>query len=87
MKAPVFTDATFTDKSGKLTDTWRNILSQLLDQLIKNYSENGLFIPKSTAANIAKFNNAQHEGALLYNTDDKSLYVCLNGTFKKVTTS
>ena len=81
MKIPNFTHEEVVNKDGHFTDTWRNIFSQLLQQLQGNFSnENGLVTPPNTTANITQLTNKN--GAMFYDTDTHQMKVCVDGHIK-----
>lgn len=86
MSIPNFIDCKFVDKDGKLTDTWKMILSQLFSHLQNNLSQEGIKIPQQTTTNIGLLNNIKSLGSLIYDKDTNELKVNINGTFKVVAT-
>ena len=87
MNIPNFQNTKFVDRSGYLTPEWQLILQQLFQELQKNTSNEGLFIPQQPTATITMLNTAASTGALLYDSTNNLLKVNLAGTFKTVTTS
>jgi len=87
MNIPNFVDTKVTDKEGNFTETWRQIMSQLLSELQGRMSEESHVVPSQTTANIALLNTTDLAGGLVYNKDTKKLNVNIDGTFKEVTTT
>jgi len=86
MRIPNFIDTTFVSDDGKLTDTWRNILSQLFTELQKNTSVEGLVMPSQTDANIVSLGPNVANGSMLYNSDTKKPMVDVEGVFLPIQT-
>lgn len=83
---PNFIDCKIVDKDGMLTDTWKQILSQLFAQLQINYSKEGLSVPSQTTDNINQLSSSEKAGSLFYDSDSHELKVNINGSIKKITT-
>lgn len=83
MNIPTFINDKFVDESGYLTDTWRNVLTQLFTELQSNASNESLVVPQQTTTDIAKLTN--YKGGLVYDSTTNQLKVNINGTFKVVT--
>lgn len=86
MIVPNYIEMPFVDKNGHLTDVWRNILMQLLQQMQQNLSNTGFVIPSQSTANIALLTNAVN-GTMLYNSTTDLPKIKVAGTFKTITTS
>jgi hypothetical protein len=88
MNIPNLIKTPFVDKDGHLTPTAWGILTQIINQMQKNLSNEGYITPQQDTTTItSRLNNSRSTGALLYNSDTNKLMVCENGTFKTVTTS
>jgi hypothetical protein len=80
MKIPNLIDIPVVGQDGKLTDPWRQILTQLFTELQKNVSNEGFIIPQQPTANITTLSSQQSIGAILYNSDTDKF----EGCFKKI---
>ena len=87
MKIPNFINERFVDENGHLTETWQLILTKLFTELQNNASDEGLVMPRQSAANIAQLNLTKYTGALVYNDDTNKAMVNINGTLKEVLTT
>jgi hypothetical protein len=87
MKIPNFIDSKFVDENGSLTDTWRDILSQLFIELQKNTSVEGLVTPSQSSANITELEGKVPDGSFLYDSDTGALKVSIGGVFKTLQTT
>ncbi len=85
MKVPNFEDIKVVNSDGLLTNEWRQIFTQLFNQMHSNLSDEGLIAPSQTTANIAQLASTEKNGALFNNSDTDSLQVILNGIVKTVT--
>lgn len=85
MKIPNFEDIPLVNNDGKLTNEWRQILTQLFQQMQKNLSDEGLIAPSQSTANIAQLATTAKNGALFNDIDTDDLKVILNGLVKTVT--
>ena len=83
MTIPVFENIKFVDDNGFLTAEWQDILQDLFRTLQLNFSDEGLVMPKQTAANIALLADSEN-GAMVYDTDNDEAMVNIAGTFKKI---
>ena len=86
MNIPNFNDTRVIDKDGKLSDEWRQILSQLFTQLQGGLSDEGISVPQQSSANITTLADANKSGTLLYDSDNHLLKVNVNGIFKTIQT-
>lgn len=86
MNIPNFINEQMVDENGYLTDTWRQVLSELFTQLQLNLSDESIIVPQQTTAKIAQLSTTDYEGGLLYDSDTDQLKVNLAGTFKVVQT-
>ncbi len=86
MNIPNFIDSQVVDKDGKLTDTWKQILSQLFAQLQGGLSEEGILVPQQKTENINLLTGEKNYGKLIYDSSTNKLKINLNGTFKTITT-
>lgn len=75
------------DKDGNYywSPEWRNVMTQLLQQLQDNFSQEGLVVPGQTAANITTLSTALSNQAILYDTDNNLFKGCIGGVFKTFT--
>jgi len=87
MKIPSFINEKMVDENGHLTAPWKNTLANLMQQLQGSLSDEGVSIPHQDTATITSLNTQKSEGNLLYNKETKEMYVNLDGTYKKITTS
>jgi len=86
MIIPNFVDEKIVDKNGNLSDSWKQIFSQLITQLQKNLSNEGHVVPSQGTTNIATiFADPDKSGALLYDKDTHQLKVNVNGSVKTIT--
>ena len=86
MNIPNFEDIKVVDENGKFTQAWKNIMSQLFNELQKRMSEEMHVAPSQTTANIAQFNTPDYVGGVVYNTDTKQLNANIDGTIKVIQT-
>ncbi len=84
MNIPTFTDAKITDENGNLTQIWKDIFFQLLNELQDNASDEGLVVPQQTTTNIGLLDPTKYIGALIYDSDTNEFKVNINGTYKVV---
>lgn len=80
-----FQNTKFVDRNGYLTDEWQLILQSLFQELQKNTSNEGLFIPQQPTATITALNTAASTGALLYDSTTDEAKVNIAGTFRVIT--
>jgi hypothetical protein len=85
MNIPNFIDSQVVNEKGYLTDTWKQIFTQLFTQLQSGLSDEGLVVPNQSATNIAQLNGKL--SALLIESDTGELKININGTFKTIQTS
>jgi hypothetical protein len=84
MNIPNFENIKFVDSNGYLTESWQNIMQQLVTQLQQNLSDEGYKVPQQPTATITTLNTAASKGALLYNSTTDALEVNIAGVFKTV---
>lgn len=72
-------------KDGKLHPEFERVLTQLIQELQKNLSNEGYKVPQQPTPKITQLNTQNSIGALLYDSDTHQLKVNINGTFKVVT--
>lgn len=87
MNIPSMINEAMVGRDGKLTDTWRTIFNQLFSQLQANASNEGLIAPSQSTTDITKIQSDAKNGAFLYDHLTHEIMVCINGVFKKITTS
>lgn len=87
MNIPNFYDGKVVDKEGNFTEEWKNIMSQLFNELQKKMSNESHVAPSQSTTNISVLNVPKYKGGLLYDKDTNKLKVNINGTFKEVVTS
>ena len=86
MNIPNFATEKLTDEKGNMTTVWGNILSQIIQQLQINLSNEGYVLPQLTTAEINDLTNAaKSTGAMVYDTTLNEFKVNINGTWKVVT--
>lgn len=86
MNIPNFIDSQVVDKDGKLTDTWKQIFSQLFTQLQGGLSEEGILVPKQSSTDITTLSTTENTGKLIYDKDNNVLKVNINSVFKTIST-
>jgi len=87
MKVPDYVNAKVIDENGMMSDIWRNIQNQLLTELQKNFSDEGLVPPMQSTANISVINPSATNGTLIYDEDTNELKVRLSdGNFHVIQT-
>lgn len=88
MKIPNFIDNKVVDEEGYLTDTWKNIFVQLLDNLQNTVSDEGITIPKQTTTDITTLSTEKSVGRIIYDSTTNEFKACVpNGaayTFKVI---
>lgn len=80
-------DETMIDEDGKMTDTYRQFFSDLIQALQTILSDEGIQMAPQTTFNIAQLTDDEHLGRILYDTDLHVLKTNLNGVIKTITTS
>lgn len=89
MLVPNYVHNKLVDENGIITEQWEMLISQLLYQLNRNFSNEGLVPPAQNADNIDIISASERvqEGTLLWNSTTKKLQVRLDdGTFHNVLT-
>jgi hypothetical protein len=86
MNVPNFENIRAVDEKGMWTNDWRQLLTHLLQEMQSNLSDQGIFVPKLTATEIADLNTADSTAAMVYNTTTSKFMFNENGTFKTVQT-
>jgi len=74
------------DENGHFTPVWKETLSSLFQQLQKNYSEEGLFVPQQNSANVTRLETSKSKSSFLYNHETDKMLVNINGTYKEIQT-
>jgi len=83
---PNFLDMQIVNQDGYLTDSAKQMFSQLFSQLQTNLSDEGILIPQQSATNITVLDNIKSKGAIIYNTNTNKAMVNENGSFKTIQT-
>lgn len=83
MNTPNFIDVPIAEKDGRLTDSWRQLLSQMITEMQTKMSHEGIFVPQQTTTNIAILDNVKSTGALIYDSNTHKLKANINGVFKE----
>ena len=92
MNIPNFEDVKFVETEGQnkgmLTETWRGILSQIIQQLQLNASDESLVAPSQTTSNILTIQNAgeKYKGGLIYDSTTNQLKVGIYNPISKTNT-
>lgn len=86
MNVPNFVQDKLVDSNGNLSDSWQLVITQLLTELQKNFSNEGLVSPSQSATNIANLSNSTN-GTLVYDETNHAMKVNINGVFKTITVS
>lgn len=86
MNIPNFVDAKVVDKDGYLTDIWKQIFSQLIDQMQQNLSNEGHFMPKQDTATVTALNTSKSVGAILFDSSTGKFMANEAGIFKTIQT-
>lgn len=89
MNVPTFSYDKVVDKDGNWSFIWLQIVTQLLQQLQLNFSNEGCVVPEVSAADIVIIAaNLPANGTMLYDSTNDLLKVWVGGTggsFKTVT--
>jgi len=81
MKVPNFIDSQVVGQDGRLTDTWKNIFTQLLDNLQATVSDEGINIPQQTTTDIATLATSKSVGKIIYDKTTNQYKACIpNGS-------
>ncbi|NTU69256.1 hypothetical protein HGB13_00285 [bacterium] len=87
MKIPLFFDTEFVDiKTGRLTPFGRNLINQLLDQLQKNASDEGIVMPSLSSDNIVNLSKSV-DGTIVYDSTNNVYKGKQNGVFRTIQTT
>jgi hypothetical protein len=84
MNIPNFIDSKVIDENGMLTDTWKQVFTQLFGSLQGGLSDEGIALPNQTTANIAIIADPNKSGATLYNETTNKVMCNFNGVFKNL---
>lgn len=84
MNIPNFVQEKLVDEKGHLTDSWRLVITQLLNELQKNAGNEGLVSPSQPETTIANLTASQN-GAMVYDSTNNAMKVNINGIFKTIT--
>lgn len=92
MNVPNFENLKFVERDGNLSDTWSQILQQLITELQKNLSNYGYRVPQQPTTVISDLetqfaaspNPSAYYGNLLYDSTTDELKVNIAGTFRVV---
>jgi len=96
MFVPTMLQQQLVDKDGLLTEAWRSLFEQLLQNMQQALSDEGIVTPSQDTANIAIIQPAAMNGTLIFNTSavnggspsapNGQLYIKLaDGTFHPIT--
>jgi len=85
MNIPSLFDDKIVNDDGRLTDTWKNILEQLFNELQINLSDFGIVIPKLSSEKIDSL-TGMPISTMVYDTDNNVLKVKTNLGFETVKT-
>jgi hypothetical protein len=80
MNIPNFVDAPLIDKSGSLTEIWKQILMQIFSELQNKASEEGVIMPQQSSTNITTLSTEKSIGAVIYDSTSDQMKAC----FKKI---
>jgi hypothetical protein len=84
MKIPNFIDSKIVETHGGLTDTWKQIFIQLLQNMQNTLSDEGFALPQETTTNITKLETTQSVGRIIYDKTTNQFKACvLDGTTPK----
>jgi len=83
MKVPTFEYNKVIKDNGEFSDGYRQMFTQLLNQLTINFSDYGLVPPSQPTATITDLTSAAN-GTLIYDSTTNQLKVNINGTFHVV---
>ena len=86
MNIPNFINTKIVNENGELTETWRDVITQLFTQLQLNVSDEGFMIPNQPTANVSALGGTDSNGAMLYDSDKNLFKGNVNGTFKQIIT-
>lgn len=84
MNIPNFIDTKFTDGNGHLTETWKQVMSDLFTQLKGGLSQEGIKVPSQNQENISKLQNDQSLHKLVVDETNNKLKFYINGEFKTI---
>lgn len=87
MNIPNFLNEKIADENGYLTEPWKHVLEQLLNELQTQMSNESHIVPSQPTSNITQLNVSKYTGGLLYDETTKKLNINLDGTFKEVLTT
>jgi len=87
MNVPAYSASQVVDKNGNWTFAWLQVITQLLQQLQTNFSNEGLVLPQQTSSNISTIAPNYPNGIMFYNSSTNTMQVKINGTVKTVTVS
>jgi hypothetical protein len=87
MKIPNFINTKIVNDKGELTESWKEVMTQLFTQLQLNVSDEGFMIPQQSSANVTTLGVPESTGAVLYDYDKNLFNGNINGTFQQIITS
>jgi len=88
MRVPNYINDRIVTPEGKLVEEWQVVISQLLEELQINFSNEGLVPPSQSVGNIAIIADGAKSGTLIFDEANNQLLVRLNdGTFHPIMTS
>ena len=85
MNVPTFSYDKVIEKDGNWSLIWLQIITQLLQQLQANFSNEGLVIPQQSTDNITTIAANYPNGTLFYNSSTGHVQVIVGGVVKTVT--
>jgi hypothetical protein len=86
MKIPNFVDEKIVGEGGKLTDSWKQLLTVLFSQLQQNLSNEGHVVPSQNTTDMTTIlsDAAKENGTLLYDETTHELKVKIGGLIKTI---
>jgi len=86
MNIPNFSTSQIVNKDGALTDEWQQIFMQLISELQKNASNEGVIVPQQSTTDITRLESQKSIGAILYDHVTDKFKACFKKTVGSVTT-
>lgn len=81
MNIPKFVQDKVIGADGRLTPSWHQLFSQLLNEMNTNVSNNGFVVPSRTNDDINAMAVNVPNGTILYDSDTNELKAKVNGVF------
>ena len=86
MNIPNYASDQFTDTNGMITAIWSNVITQIIQELQINLSNEGFNMPKLPTTAINKLTSAtKSTGAIVYDSTTNQFKGNVNGTWKVFT--